>query len=76
MTAKPKPELVRVVRDKENRISVDLKGKANGRGAYICRSADCLKKAVKAKRLERALECAIPPEVIAGLEEILSGAAE
>ena len=60
---KDKRELVRVVRNKEGEISIDLYGKKPGRGAYICRSADCLDKAVKAKRLERAFSTAIEPEI-------------
>lgn len=65
---KPKKELVRVVKSPTDEISVDLTGKMSGRGAYICRSADCLAKARKAKRLERAFECAIPDEVFERLE--------
>ena len=64
---KPKRELVRVVRSPEGEISIDLTGKKNGRGAYICHSIDCLNKAVKAKRLERAFECQIPDDVFASL---------
>ena len=60
---KPKPELVRVVRSPEGAVSVDLRGKAPGRGAYVCRSADCLKKALRSKALGRALEVEIPPEI-------------
>jgi predicted RNA-binding protein YlxR (DUF448 family) len=60
---KPKRELVRVVKTPEGNIMLDRSGKANGRGAYICHSAECYKKAVKAKRLERAFSCAIPQNV-------------
>lgn len=60
---KPKKELVRVVKSAEGEISVDLTGKKSGRGAYICPSKSCLAKAQKAKRLERAFECAISDEV-------------
>ena len=60
---KPKPELVRVVRAPDGTVSVDLKGKAPGRGAYVCRSADCLKKALRSKALSRALDVEIPPEI-------------
>ena len=62
-TAKPKKELVRVVRDPEGQLSVDLTGKKNGRGAYICHSAECLKKARKARRLEKSFSMQIPEEV-------------
>ena len=64
---KPKKELIRVVRSPEGEISLDFRGKANGRGAYICPNAACLKKAIKAKALERSLETAIPEEVYAEL---------
>ena len=64
---KPKRELIRVVRSPEGEISLDLRGKAPGRGAYVCRSAACLKKAIRAKALERSLETAIPEEVYAQL---------
>ena len=58
-------------------ISVDLTGKKSGRGAYICPDLNCLQAARKAKRLERALECAIPAEVYDAMEgEIRTGAAE
>ena len=64
---KPKKELVRVVRSPAGELSLDLKGKANGRGAYVCRDPGCLKKAIRAKALERALETAIPEEIYAQL---------
>ena len=60
---KPKKELVRVVKSPEGEISLDLTGKKNGRGAYVCKDAACLKKAQKAKRIERAFDCAIPDEI-------------
>lgn len=66
---KPKPELVRVVRSPEGGVSVDLRGKAPGRGAYVCRSADCLKKALRSKALGRALGVEIPPEIYDALTE-------
>ena len=60
---KPKKELIRVVRSPEGLISLDFKGKAPGRGAYLCRSGECLKKAVKSKALERAFSAQIPQDV-------------
>ena len=60
---KEKRELVRIVRDPEGVISVDLTGKKSGRGAYICKDERCLMKAQKAKRLERAFECEVPEEI-------------
>ncbi|MBQ6020496.1 MAG: YlxR family protein [Clostridia bacterium] len=64
---KPKRELIRVVRTPEGSVELDLTGKKNGRGAYICRSAECLKKAEKAKRFDRAFETSVPPEVYEAL---------
>ena len=60
---KDKKELVRVVRSPEGEVSVDLTGRKNGRGAYICKSADCLKKARKQKAISKALNCEISDEV-------------
>ena len=60
---KPKKELVRIVRSPEGDIYLDFKGKASGRGAYICPNADCLKKAIKAKAIEKAFETSIPQEI-------------
>ena len=60
---KPKKELVRVVKTAEGEISVDVTGKKSGRGAYLCPDKKCLAKAQKAKRLERAFECAISEEI-------------
>ena len=54
-----KKGLLRIVRSKEGEISLDLTGKKNGRGAYICRSSECYKKAVKKRSLERSLKCKI-----------------
>ena len=70
---KAKKELIRVVRSPEGAISLDFRGKAPGRGAYICRSEDCLKKAVKSKALERALTVQIPAEVYERLTEEMEG---
>ena len=66
---KPKKELIRVVRSPEGDISLDFKGKASGRGAYVCPNSQCLKKAIKAKALERALNTQIPPEIYESLEK-------
>ena len=69
---KPKKELVRVVRDPEGQLSVDLTGKKNGRGAYICHSVECLKKARKGRRLEKSFSMQIPDEVY---DELMRGIA-
>ena len=66
---KPKPELVRVVRSAEGEISVDFRGKAPGRGAYLCPDPACLKRAIRAKALERNLDTAIPQAVYERLVE-------
>ncbi|KAB3536943.1 YlxR family protein [Alkaliphilus pronyensis] len=60
---KPKKQLIRVVKNKEGEIKVDLTGKAHGRGAYICFDKECFKKAKKTKALNRAFECNIIDEV-------------
>ena len=68
----PKKELARVVRLPDGNIALDGGGKMSGRGAYICKSAACLKKARKARKLESSLECSIPDEVYERLEEELA----
>ncbi|MCR5485686.1 MAG: YlxR family protein [Clostridiales bacterium] len=60
---KPKRELVRVVKDPEGNISLDLTGKKSGRGAYICRNLDCFRIARKAKRFEKEFGCPVPEDV-------------
>ena len=70
---KPKKELVRVVRSPEGEISLDLKGKAPGRGAYICPAIACLEKVQKSKALNRAFETTIPDDVYTALRESLEG---
>lgn len=64
---KPKKELIRVVKNKENQIFIDKTGKANGRGAYLCNNLECLEKAIKTKKLERTFETTIEPEIYEGL---------
>ena len=71
--AKPKKELIRVVRSPEGQISLDFKGKASGRGAYICHDPQCLKKAIRSKALERAFSTQIPPEIYDKLNEQMEG---
>lgn len=68
---KPKKELLRVVRSAEGSVSIDETGRKPGRGAYVCRSAECLKKAIKQKQLERAFECPLGEEAHASLLEEL-----
>lgn len=66
---KPKKELIRAVRSPEGVVSLDFKGKTPGRGAYVCKNAKCLNKAMKSKALDRALMTAIPEEIYAALHE-------
>ena len=65
---KPKKELIRVVKSKEGEISLDLTGRKAGRGAYVCRDVECLKKARKSHRLEKSFECRIDDAVYDGME--------
>ena len=65
----PKNSLIRIVRTPESEIVLDETGKKSGRGAYICKSLSCFKKARKAKRIETSLECSIPEVVYDRLEE-------
>jgi predicted RNA-binding protein YlxR (DUF448 family) len=60
---KPKKDLVRVIKDGNLEVKMDLTGKLNGRGAYVCRSMDCLNKAIKTKAIERSLQTQISQEV-------------
>ena len=65
---KPKRELIRVVRSPEGTVSLDFRGKASGRGASVCPNPQCLKKAIRARALERAFSVQIPPEIYERLE--------
>jgi uncharacterized protein len=69
---KPKKELLRVVKSPEGVIAFDRVGKAPGRGAYVCKSAECLNKAVKTHALERQLECSVSEEVFSQLSAQLN----
>ena len=64
---KPKKEFVRIVKNKEGEIFIDRTGKADGRGAYICDSVECLEKLIKSKRLEKVFESKISDEVYSNL---------
>ena len=70
----PKPELIRIVRSPEGEISLDTTGKKAGRGAYICRNVECLRRARKARRIEQALETQIGDGVWEALEVELARA--
>ena len=69
---KPKKEMMRVLRTPEGNIELDLLGKKSGRGAYVCPSLSCFKKARKSKRIETVLECKIPEEIYDEMENQIS----
>lgn len=68
MESKSKNELIRVIKTPEGDVVVDITGRKNGRGAYICPSAGCLKKARKTKAIARSLDTIIPDEVYEDIE--------
>ena len=70
---KEKQELLRIVRTVEGNIEPDLTGKKNGRGAYICKSENCLNKVIKTKKLERILEKNISPEIYESIRGVIIG---
>ena len=84
---KEKRELIRVVKAPEKKdengnvisggeISLDLTGRKSGRGAYVCKNADCFEKARKARRFERSLSCKIPEDVYEQMSTELENASE
>ncbi len=66
---KAKKSLIRVIRTPEEVIEIDVTGKKNGRGAYLCNSIECFKQARKTRALERSLNMTIPEEILNRLEE-------
>ena len=87
MEMKPKTELIRVVKSPDvkdengeitasGEISLDLTGRKSGRGAYVCKNADCFEKARKARRFERSLSCKIPEDVYEQMSKELENASE
>ena len=68
-TQKNKNELLRIVKNKDNIVKVDEKGKEAGRGAYICYNKECLEKAKKNKKLEKALNTKIDEEIYIEIEK-------
>ena len=66
---KSKKEMIRVIRTQEGEFSLEATGKKNGRGAYICPSGECLRKAVRNKGLERSFKQSIPAQVYEALEK-------
>ena len=68
---KPKRELIRVVKSPEGDVSIDLTGKKSGRGVYVCKSLECLKKARKSRRFEKDFQCRIADEIYEVMEDEL-----
>jgi predicted RNA-binding protein YlxR (DUF448 family) len=64
---KEKRELIRIVRTPEGEVALDATGKKSGRGAYVCRQAECLRRSIRQKQLERQLEITLTPEVTEAL---------
>ena len=73
---KEKKELIRVVRSPEGEVSLDPVGKKSGRGAYVCANADCLKRAIKQKQLERQLDVTLPAETLEALTAAMDNLTE
>lgn len=69
--SKPKKELVRVLKTSEEGVIMDLTGRKNGRGAYICHNLECLTKAIKTKAIERSLGESVSSEVYEELKKEL-----
>lgn len=69
---KDKKELIRIVKNKESQVSFDETGKLPGRGAYVCKSRECIDKACKNKGFERAFKISLPDEIISRLSEEMS----
>ena len=65
--------MIRIVRSKEGVLDIDLTGKKNGRGAYICKREDCLNKVIKTKRLERVLETKIDEDFYESIRGVIIG---
>ncbi len=66
---KTKKEMIRVIKTPDGQVELDVNGKKNGRGAYICFNLECLQKARRSKGLERSLKITIPEEISEKLEE-------
>ena len=73
---KEKRELIRVVRTPDGEVALDATGKKSGRGAYVCRQTECLRRAIRQKQLERQLEITLTPEVTEALTAEMERMAE
>lgn len=71
--SKTKKDLIRIVKNKNNEVDVDLTGKQNGRGAYICRDIDCFEQAQKSNKISKSLEIKISDEIYEKLKSIIEG---
>ena len=70
---KDKKDLIRVVKNKDGEISIDLTGKKDGRGIYLCKSEECLNKAIKNKRISRTFEMEIDQNIYENLRDFING---
>ena len=70
---KDKKDLIRVVKNKDGEISIDLTGKKDGRGIYLCKSEECLNKAIKNKRISRTFEMEIDENIYENLRKFING---
>ena len=75
-TNRPKRDLIRIVRSPEGAVTIDERGKHNGRGAYLCRQQTCWQAAFKRRALDHALHAPVPDEAKAMLEEYMAGLPE
>lgn len=72
-TKKDKKDLIRIVKNKNEEIKVDLTGKMDGRGTYICKQEECLNKAIKNKRMSRTFEMEISDTIYENLRNYING---
>lgn len=70
---KDKKDLIRVVKNKDGEISIDLTGKKDGRGIYLCKSEECLNKAIKNKRISKTFEMEIDENIYENLRKFING---
>ncbi len=74
--SKPKKDLIRIVKPKEEKVSVDLTGKKSGRGAYICNSLECLEKAIKTNKLSKTFDTVVDKKIYEELRDVIVSSAE
>lgn len=73
---KEKREMLRVIKTQDSTFCIDMTGKKNGRGAYLCKNAECLEQALKNHGLERSFKMSIPKETVAALKKEMEMIAE